>query len=240
MERSLTYRKQRGYHHAVCQLCGKRETERIPDQADPEYKHNPGNPILGLCARCNGGSPSGAIRIGNSSLPASKDGFHGEQEQSPKPDGEWGQYWEIARRFERKARAGEWQDLRHDIIVRLAEVAKEYQLEGKTLTEAGMIRVASYTTRRYWYQKSKWAKVGSLNTTIEDEDGNSTELIDTIADDSAIDLEAWVDARTWLLGCPERLLQIAHKRLNQIDLSGWDRKYLKRFWKPQQDPLFSR
>ena len=231
MERSLTYRKQRGYHHAVCQLCGKWERERIPDQADPEYKHNPGNPILGLCTRCNGGSPSGAIRIGNSSLPASKDGFHGEQEQSPKPDGEWGQYWEIARRFERKARAGDWEDLRHDIIVRLADVAREYEATGKPLTEWGMIRVAAYTARRYWYQKSKWAKVGSLNTIVENEDGNETELWETLADDKAIDLDAWVDARIFLLGCPEKLIKIAYKRKKGIALSGADYTYLHRFRK---------
>lgn len=146
----------------------------------------------------------------------------------------------MARRFERKARAGDWQDLRHDIIVRLADVAKEYQLEGKPLTEGGMIRVAAYTVRRYWYQKARWARITSLNTPVEDENGNETELWQTIADDKGIDLEAWFDARVWLMGCPERLIQIAHKRLNQIELSGWDRKYLKRFLKSQQKSLFSR
>lgn len=234
----LTYRKQRGYHHWLCVACGQREGERIPDQADDRYQHNPANPWLGVCGGCNGGSPSARIRLANSSLRPQPSLT--EETQTLAFEGEWGEYWETAKRFERKARAGEWQDLRHDIIVRLAEVAKEYQLEGKTLTEAGMIRVASYTTRRYWYQKARWGRITSLNAPIEDKDGNSIELIETIADDKAIDLEAWVDARTWLLGCPERLLQIAHKRLNQIDLSGWDRKYLKRFWKPQQNPLFSR
>ncbi len=227
----LTYRKQRGYHHWICLVCGKRERERIPDQANPEYQHNPGNPVLGVCGRCNGGSPSVGIRLGNSSIPVTKNGFDDEPEQSPKLDGEWGEYWEIARRFERKARAGDWEDLRHDIVIRLADVAKEYEVKGKLLTQWGMIRVAAYTARRYWYQKSKWAKVGSLNTTVDGEDGNETELCETLADDKAIDLEAWVDAKTWLLGCPVRLIHIAHKREKGIALSGYDYLYLHRFRK---------
>ncbi len=40
----------------------------------------------------------------------------------------------------------------------------------------------------------------SLNTIIEGGDGNTTELIDTTADDKAIDLSDWLDARTFLEG----------------------------------------
>jgi len=64
------------------------------------------------------------------------------------------------------------------------------------------------------------------------------ELIDTIADDSAIDLEAWVDARTWLLGCPQRLLGVAHKRKDGIPLDAKDQEYLRRFWRKAQKRLF--
>ncbi len=35
-----------------------------------------------------------------------------------------------------------------------------------------------------------------------------SDLEETIADDRAIDLEAWLDARTFLLGCPIRLVQM--------------------------------
>jgi len=233
----LTYRKQRGYHHWVCLVCGKQAKERIPDQADCRYEHNPGNPFVGICGSCNGGIASVGIRLGNSSIPVTKNGFDGEPEQGPKLDGEWGEYWQIARRFERKARAGDWEDLRHDIIVRLADVAREYEAKGKPLTEWGMIRVAAYTARRYWYQKSKWARVGSLNTTVERDDGNETELWETLADDKAIDLDAWVDARTFLLGCPERLIQIARKRKKGIALSGADYKYLQRYRKQFKLPM---
>ncbi len=47
----------------------------------------------------------------------------------------------------------------------------------------------------------------------ENGDGGTTELIETIADDKAIDVEAWLDARTFLLGYPKRLVVIAGKRV---------------------------
>ena len=225
----LTYTKQRGYHHWVCQLCGKYARERIPDQADCRFGHNPGNPWLGICGDCNGGSPSAGIRLGNSSLPPQPQ-LDGEAPR-PRLDGEWGEYWEIARRFERKARAGDWEDLRHDIIVRLADIAREYQAKGKPLTEWGMIRVAAYTARRYWYQKARRGRITSLNTPVDDEDGSETEIWETLADDKAIDLDAWVDARLFLLGCPDRLIQIARKRQKRIALSGADYVYLNKFRK---------
>ncbi len=80
--------------------------------------------------------------------------------------------------------------------------------------------------------------IESLNTEIDDGEGGMIELIDTIADDKAIDLEAWVDARTWLLGCPKRLIQIAHKRAMGRALTKYEQLYLCRFWKRQQKRLF--
>jgi len=100
-----------------------------------------------------------------------------------------------------------------------------------------MIRVAAYTVRRYWYQKARWGRITSLNTPVEDEDGNEEELIDTLADDKAIDLDAWVDARIFLLGCPERLIQIARKWEKRIALSGADYKYLQRYRKQSKLPV---
>ena len=51
----------------------------------------------------------------------------------------------------------------------------------------------------------------NLDTEIENGDGDTTELIETIADTRAINLEAWLDAKTLLLGCPQRLIHIANK-----------------------------
>jgi hypothetical protein len=148
---------------------------------------------------------------------------------------DWEKYSDIADRFQYKAKYGDRDDLRHNIIVRLAEVASNNG--HKPFTEGAMIRVASYVVMEYWHAEKRNGKVISLNTEVEDWEGNGIELIETIADDSAIDLEAWVDSRTWLLGCPKRLIQIAHKRVSGEALELADRLYLCRWRQKEQISL---
>jgi hypothetical protein len=78
----------------------------------------------------------------------------------------------------------------------------------------------------------------SLNKPIVDEDGHISELAELIADDKAIDIEAWLDEATWRLGYPQRLVDIVVKRLNDIPLDDKDWSYLKRFRKQEQKRLF--
>ena len=60
-----------------------------------------------------------------------------------------------------------------------------------------------------------------------DGEGNITELAELIADDNALDLEEWLDAKTFLIGAPIRLKQIARKLNNKVEaLTGAERKYL--------------
>ena len=139
---------------------------------------------------------------------------------------DWGKYSEVADRFQHKARFEDREDLRHNIILRLAEVANNNG--HKPFTIGAMIRVASYVVMEYWHAEKRNGKVISLNTAIGDGDGDSMELMDTIADDSAIDLESWIDSRIWLLGCPKRLIQIADKKVKGIALDWKDHKYLQR------------
>ena len=149
---------------------------------------------------------------------------------------DWEKYSEVADRFQHKASFQDRGDLRHNIIIRLAEVA---QRNGrKPLTEWAMLRVASYVVMEYWHAQKRNGRIISLNTEMDDGEGNTIELIDTIADDNAIDLEAWVDARTWLLGCPKRLVGIAHKRLKGEALEIADRKYLCKWRKRERKRLF--
>ena len=95
---------------------------------------------------------------------------------------------------------------------------------------------------RYNWAHSEWqycdchkaVQLESMNRPITDDQGNLTELADLIADDKALDLEAWVDARTFLIGSPIRLKQIASKRLKGETLTGSERKYLAKLRKRQQ------
>ncbi len=148
---------------------------------------------------------------------------------------DWEKYSEVADRFQHKARFEDRDDLRHNIILRLAEVASNNGHEPFTI--GAMIRVASYVVMEYWHSEKRNGKVISLNTDIGNGDGDSMELMDTIADDSALNLEAWVDARTWLMGCPKRLIQIANKRVNGEALALADRKYLCKMRKREIKPL---
>ena len=148
---------------------------------------------------------------------------------------DWQKYTAIAERFQHKAKPQDREDLKHNIILRLAEVAANNG--HKPFTEWAMLRVASYVVMEYWHAEKRNGKVVGLDRVIDDGEGNTATLIDTLADDKAIDLDAWLEARTWLLGCPQRLVQIAHKRVNGMALNKPDQKYLERFWRKAQKGL---
>jgi hypothetical protein len=140
---------------------------------------------------------------------------------------DWQKYIEIADKFQHKAKAADRQDLRQDIILRLAEVASN---NGHApFTEGAMVRVASYTVMAYWRDLMRKPTILSLNGELSDGDGDTAELWQTLADDRAIDLEAWLDAKRWLLGCPKALVRIAYKRYVGKPLKWSDYKYLERY-----------
>jgi hypothetical protein len=149
---------------------------------------------------------------------------------------DWSKYIAVADRFQHKAKAEDIEDLNHTIILSLAQaqMAKDNNGGGQ-LSEVAMLRVASYECQKYWRQQKRLLTILSLNTELNDGDG--VELIDTVADDKAIDLDAWLDARTFLLGCPKRLIVIASKRLKRIELNEKDRQYLSRYRRQEQKSL---
>jgi hypothetical protein len=152
--------------------------------------------------------------------------------------GEWAIWSEIAQRFERKVPTQDRGDIRHSIILELA-LARARDGD-KPFSQAMMCRVASFVVADYWRKEKRKPTILSLDTEIENGDGDTTELIETVADDKAIDVEAWLDARTFLLGCPHRLIQIAHKRLNGVVLNNADKLYLCKWRKREQKRLIDR
>lgn len=152
---------------------------------------------------------------------------------------DWSKYSTVASKFEHKAQWQDIEDLNHYIILSLAEAQIKLDNNGGgKLSDMAMLRIASYECQRYWRQVKRNARIFSLNSSIADDDGNELELIDTIADDKAIDLDRWLDHRTWLLGCPKRLIVIAGKRAKGIPLNHKDREYLRRFRQKEQKTLF--
>ncbi|MEA4879253.1 MAG: hypothetical protein VB037_03625 [Dehalococcoides mccartyi] len=151
--------------------------------------------------------------------------------------GEWAIWSEIAQRFERKVPSQDRGDIRHSIILELA-LARARD-GNKPFSMALMYRIASFVVADYWRKEKRKPTILSLDTEIENAEGDTTGLIETIADDRAIDVDAWLDARTFLLGCPHRLVQIAHKIRNGDKLTPTDSQYLWRYRKREQKPLLA-
>jgi len=141
---------------------------------------------------------------------------------------DWQKYIEIADKFQHKARYDDREDLRQDIIVRLAEL--DSNNGHNPLTKPAMYRIASYVVMEYWHKLKRQPTILSLNYELDDGDGHTVELWQTLADDKAIDTEAWQDAKRWLLGCPRRLVQIAVKLYSGKALSFKDYHYIE-YWR---------
>ncbi len=166
------------------------------------------------------------------------DNEHSEALDYDRLEQPWHQWAKIARSFiyqldDHQDR----EDLMHNIIVRLAEVAEEDQQKGKPLTKWGCIRVAEYTRLRFYHQKQRWKRVSSvsLNSVIRDEEGNETQLINTLIDQKRVDLDTWIDAKNHYLKSPEKVKQAIRKLLRGDGdghrLSGYDWKLIRQFRK---------
>ena len=140
-------------------------------------------------------------------------------------DGEWLEWLEVAKKYEHKVPTVDRLDIRHDIILELYHAR---QRDGKPIPILRAYRIASLTVALYWRQFKRKPTMLSLDADLQIDEGETIQLKDTIADDNAIDLEAWLDEATWRLGCPMRLIQIASKRLNGIPLNDTDRRYFNR------------
>ena len=179
-------------------------------------------------------------------------------------DGEWLPYYKVAVKFCHKVRFEDTDDILHTIILNLAVAGRNNG--HKPDNPSWMYRIASFTIAQYWRdyykrvngidcghcsnQQRKKCKaddlysecprairIESLQKPILGEDGQISELGDLIADNKALDLADWTDINTFLLGCPQRLIDIAEKRQDGIPLTKYEQLYLCRFWQRRQKRL---
>jgi len=172
-------------------------------------------------------------------------------------------YYSVAMWFAHKAFIDDRQDLLHDIIEGLARVAKRKDLSEPAMYRIAEHIKDHYWSKHYSYtngldckhcskaQRAKcranwahsdWAycdchraiQLESINQPIVDSEGNITELAELIADDKALDLDEWLDAKTFLIGAPIRLKQIARKIHKGETLSHPERNYLWKLRKKSQ------
>jgi hypothetical protein len=159
------------------------------------------------------------------------------------------------------------EDFLDDLLLVMARVKAKYELIGKPLTKAGLIRVASYEVAIYWRklfkringrdcgqcskaqrhkcrsedlyrQCPKAIKIESLDRLVEDGNGGSTPLHELIADDNAVDLVARLDARLTLQGYPHKFVKIAYKKYAGYPLDASEQRYYNRNHKNLQKTLF--
>ena len=149
-------------------------------------------------------------------------------------EGEWLEWLGVARRYEHKIPSQDRLDIRHDIIL---ELHRARQRDNKPLPLLRAYKIASLTVALYWRKEKRQPTILSLDEPISDYDGNECRLLDTVADDTAIDLDAWLDDKTFLLGCPMRLIEIATKKVEGRPLTKTDRQYLWRYHKKTQKTL---
>jgi hypothetical protein len=166
-------------------------------------------------------------------LPRNGDGYSEalDYKRLPEPWREWAKIannfiWTLDNQWDRE-------DLLHNIIVRVAEVAEIYHQRGIPFNKGAVIKVAEYTRLRFYHQKKRWKRVYSvsLNGTIQDEDGHETELIQTILDAKGIDLDAWLDFKNHYQSRPQKERRAIRKMLghNWRNLSGHDWKLIRKF-----------
>jgi len=144
-------------------------------------------------------------------------------------EGDWLTYYKIARYFVHKVKREDRQDFLHDLMLEMAKVKAKYEAKGKPLTEAGLMRVASYEVTDYWHTIMRHRPTMlSLNSKADgDGDGEPSEIIDFLADDKAVDLDLKLDIERFLLGCPTRLVKILYKRYCGIELNAKERNYFR-------------
>jgi hypothetical protein len=169
--------------------------------------------------------------------------------------GDWALFYKVAKGFTHRVKPEDKQDFLHDLLLVMARVKEKYQAINKELTEAGLVRVACYEVADYWRKKfrringidcsrcskeqrreckendlfsecPKAIKLESLDRLIDDGNGNQIELCQLIADDTAIDVTARLEARFILQSYPHRFIRIAYKKYAGYPLTTSERNYL--------------
>ena len=172
-------------------------------------------------------------------------------------DGEWLEWLEVAKRYEHKVPSQDRYDMRHIILLELAKARQRdgkpiptlraYRIaslmvalywrerikrEVKVCIYSGLPTEPHCASCRHNQHKPcpylALRPIQSLDSEVETGEGDTVALKETVADDHAIDLDAWQEAKTFLLGCPMRLVQIANKRVRGIPLNDTDQRYFTR------------
>jgi hypothetical protein len=184
-----------------------------------------------------------------------------------KLDGDWLTYYKVGKNFTHKVKPEDREDFLHDLFLAFARVKAKYDAKDKELTTGGLVRIAQYEVATYWrkwYRRNQNSDCGrcskkqrqecqtnnsygskcpkaiqleSLDTLIEDGNGDSTPLHELIADDKAVDLTSRLDAKLTLDSYPQRFVKLAYKKYAGYSLTNTERGYYRRELKKAQKTL---
>ena len=82
-------------------------------------------------------------------------GYQGNGNGYDQLDGDWALYYKVAKGFSHRVKPEDREDFLHDLLLVMARVKVRYEVIGKPLSEAGLMRVACYEVADYW---RKWYK----------------------------------------------------------------------------------
>jgi len=194
-------------------------------------------------------------------------GYQGNGNGYDQLDGDYALFYKVAKGFTHRVKREDREDFLHDLLLEMAKVKAKYEVKGKALTEAGLMRVAKYEVMSYWrncYQRTNGIRcdncskrqrkecrekdlyrkcpraisIESLDRLVEDGNGDRTPLYEMIADDNAVDLVTMLDAKFTLNSYPRKAVLIAYKRYAGYPLDAREQRYLNRFRKRLQKTLF--
>ncbi len=92
------------------------------------------------------------------------DGYQGNGHNGyNKLDGDWLNYYKVARSFIGKVKPEDKEDFSHDLFLAFARVKARYDEKGKELTIGGLVRIAQYDVAGYWrkwYHRNRYSDCG--------------------------------------------------------------------------------
>jgi len=115
----------------------------------------------------------------------------------------------------------------------LLEIMKRARQDSGGLSTKEMWRAAGCVRSRYWRTYKKARRNSSLNELVPD---TTIEISETVADDKAPDLDAWLDTKSRLEHLPPGIVALGKKLVREDPLTANQRLYLSCFRKGETKP----
>ena len=122
------------------------------------------------------------------------------------------------------------EDFTQDVMAEMMERARR---DSGGLTSEEMWRAARCVRSRYWRTYKKARRNSSLNELVP---GTTIERSETVADNKALDLDAFLDAKSRLERLPPNVVRVGKKLVKGDPLTANQRLYLSRFRKGEPEP----